>query len=393
MRKQITDSLASREQQMFTLLEQMVLTQSGTRNKAGVDRVGQLVRDFFADLPLRCQEVREEQYGNHLVFTTPAADRNSRENRQENILITGHMDTVFPQDTDFNWFRNDGATVHGPGVIDMKGGLVVTMFAVDALARAGILADIPLMLLFNSDEEVGSPSSMSLVEDLAGQAGCALVIECGGMEGQVVTGRRGKKGYRLEVEGQAGHAAFAGREKASAILELCRLVPEFENLNDPERGLVVNVGVITGGMGANTVAKNATALVDTRFCSPEDGIWLQHQLERLVEKTETAGTSATIVLTDQRPVMEQSAGNEELYALVRQQAEQLDIPVSEEVRQGVSDASNIAGQGVAVVDGLGPIGEHDHSSREYMLKDSLLQRCRLLAAVIFEIDRVGFAAS
>jgi glutamate carboxypeptidase len=391
MLKQIISTLAGQEEQMFALLEKMVLTQSGTRNKAGVDRVGQLVQDFFADLPLHCELVKEEQFGNHLVFTTAAADRNKEEGRQESILITGHMDTVFPEDTDFNWFRRDDDTVHGPGVIDMKGGLVVTMFAVQALGRAGLLAEIPLILLFNSDEELGSPSSNSLVEKLADQAGCALVTECGGMEGQVVTGRRGKKSFRIEVEGQAGHAAFAGKDKASAILELCRLVPELEKLNNPEQGLVLNVGVIAGGMGPNTVAKNATALVDTRFCTPVDGNGLQEQLEQLVAVTRTPGTRARVVFINQRPVLEQSAANQKLYAVIQQQAGQLGIPISEEVRQGVSDASNIAGQGVAVVDGLGPIGQHDHSSREYMLAASLLQRCQLLAATLFELNRTGFA--
>jgi glutamate carboxypeptidase len=386
MLSRVLHLLSDREREMFTILEEMVLVQSGTRNKKGVDRVGQVVEKYLADLPLSCKRVEQKQFGDHLVFTTPAAGR------RKYILITGHMDTVFPEDTDFNWYREDNSKIYGPGVIDMKGGLVVTMSAVRAIADAGLLEQIPLVLLFNTDEEIGSPTSIPLVEELARGACCGLVTECGGIEGQVVTGRRGKTGYRLDVQGRAGHAAFAGGDKASAILELCRLVPEFENLNDAETGQVVNVGVIEGGVGQNSVAEHAGALIDSRFCSAEQGESLQRDMYQLIAVPLTPGTSSRITITNRRPVMIQSAANQQLYAIIRQQADKLGIRISDELRQGVSDASNIAGQGVPVVDGLGPIGEHDHSNREYMLKDSLLERCRLLAASILELNRLNFSA-
>ncbi|MBW2328978.1 MAG: M20 family metallopeptidase [Deltaproteobacteria bacterium] len=379
--------LSDREQEMFTLLQKMVLIQSGTRNKKGVDRVGQLVGNYLADLPLSCKRIEQKQLGDHLVFTTPAAGLGKY------ILITGHMDTVFPEDTDFNWYREDTTKIYGPGVIDMKGGLVVTMSAVRALADTGLLEQIPLVLVFNSDEEIGSPTSIPLVEELARGACCALVTECGGIEGQVVTGRRGKTGYRLDVHGRAGHAAFAGKDKASAILELCRLVPEFENLNDAETGLVVNVGVIEGGVGQNSVAEHAGALIDSRFCSVEQGESLQRDIFQLAAVPGIPGTRSRITVTNRRPVMIQSAANQKLYSIIRQQAGKLGIRISDELRQGVSDASNIAGQGVPVVDGLGPVGENDHSDREYMIKDSLPARCRLLAASILELDRLNFSAT
>ncbi len=368
--------------EQFSLLERLVLIQSGTGNKAGVDRVGQTVRDFMKDLPLRCEVFPEKNVGDHLVFSTPAADRQGKY-----ILIAGHMDTVFPVDTDFNWYREDDKNVYGPGVIDMKGGLVVTMFAVRALARLGLLDEIPLVLLFNSDEETGSATSANLIRQLAEHAFCAFVTECGGMDGQVVTGRKGKAGYHLDVHGRAGHAAFAGIDKASAILELCRLVPALEKLNDLERGLVLNVGKIAGGIGANTVAEHACAEIDTRFGSKDSGIALQESIEQIVASKGIAGTSVRLSLVNQRPVMEQNELNRNLYEIVKQQAVRLRIPVRQEIRQGVSDGSNIAGQGVPVVDGLGPIGEHDHSNREYMIKSSLPERCLLLACSLLAVNK------
>ena len=151
MLNRVLNLLADREQELFTLLEKLVLVQSGTRNKQGVDQVGRMIEEYLADLPLNCRRVKEKDFGDHLVFTTPAAAH------EKYILITGHMDTVFPEDTDFNWYREDTRKIYGPGVIDMKGGLVVTMSAVRALADTGLLKQIPLVLVFTPDEEIASP--------------------------------------------------------------------------------------------------------------------------------------------------------------------------------------------------------------------------------------------
>jgi glutamate carboxypeptidase len=387
MPEEIEKYLTRNEPEMFSLLKKLVLIQSGTGNKKGVDSVGRVVQEFFTDVPLQCERFAQENVGDHLVFTTSQA----RLSGNKSILIVGHMDTVFPEKTSFNWYKEDTDKVLGPGVIDMKGGLVVTMFAVKALAKVVGLDQISLVLLFNSDEETGSATSTKLVEELAGRACCGLVTECGGLDGQVVTGRRGKTGYHLDVQGRAGHAAFSGREKASAILELCRLVPQIEGLNDLKRGLVVNVGRVEGGIGANTVAEHARAEIDTRFCTSSDGQILQKKIKQCVAAPGLNGTSASITMSGQRPVMEQTEGNKQLYAIIKQQADTLGISLCDEIRQGVSDGSNIAGQGIPVVDGLGPIGEYDHSDREYMLKESLLQRCQLLAASLVELNRINFS--
>jgi glutamate carboxypeptidase len=386
MNAAIGSFLRSSEQQMFALLEELVLIQSSTFNKKGVDQVGDCIESFLADLPFCCERFPQKQTGDHLVFSTPAAKR-----MQKHILLAGHMDTVFPENTDFNWYREDAEKVYGPGVIDMKGGLVLSMFASCALAHVGILENIPLVLLFNSDEETGSATSVELVEQLAGHACCGLVTECGGIEGQVVTGRKGKTGYHLEVRGRAGHAAFAGSNKASAILELCRLVPELENLNDPGQGHVLNVGRIEGGIGANTVAEYASAEIDTRYGSVAAGKILQQNIQRCVASQGIAGTEKQLVVANRRPVMEQTTANQQLYGIIKNKADALKISLKEEFRQGVSDGSNIAGQGVPVVDGLGPLGEHDHSNREYMIKSSMVARCQLLAESLPEINNYYFS--
>ncbi len=374
--------LTEHESEMFDLLRELVCIQSGTGNKPGVDLVGKAICRALDGLPLTCSTIRQDRFGDHLVFSTPAAK--SRKGKL-NILITGHMDTVFPKETDFNGYREDEHKVYGPGVIDMKGGLVVTIFAVKALAASGHLADLPIVLFFNSDEEMGSPTSIPVLQELAGCSKAALVTECGGLRGEVVTGRRGKRGYRVEVRGRAGHAAFAGRSKASSILELAHKTIALEALNDSKSGLVVNVGKVEGGIGANTVAAHATALIDTRYYSEADGVSLQREIELLCNKSVVEGTTTALSITNERPGMKPSNRNKKLFRIFKDQADLLNIPLLEEFRPGVSDANTLAGTGLAVLDGLGPVGEYDHSSNEYMIKESLPQRCRLLAASILNL--------
>ncbi len=373
-----------RKGEMFALLQELVTIQSNSLNKEGVDRVGRVVEQALAGLPLLCRRVRQHDFGDHLLFSTPAAMHGEAGTRK-NILITGHMDTVFPQDTDFNWYVEDENKAYGPGVIDMKGGLVVTIFALKALAASGVLADLPIMVLFNSDEEIGSPTSTPLLQELAMEACCGLVTECGGLQGEVVTGRRGKRGYHLEVHGRAGHAAFAGRNKASAIVEMARKILAMEALNDTESGLVVNVGTVQGGIGPNTVAEHATAEIDTRYCSEAVGQELRQQLDTIAAKNNVTGVSASLQVTHDRPLMKAGQANKKLFSLFAGQAKEFKIGLCEEFRAGVSDANTLAGAGVPVLDGLGPIGEHDHSDREYMDKASFIQRSQLLAATLPKI--------
>ncbi len=332
--QEITSYLGSHVQAMFTLLEELVCIQSHSLNKAGVDAVGRAVKKSLAGLPLSCTRHSQRKHGDHLVFATQAAEQNQGTGKK-NILITGHMDTVFPEDSPFNWYRDEEDRVQGPGVIDMKGGLVVTIFAIKALHAAGLLEKMPLMLLFNSDEEIGSPSSTPLIKDLAASCCCGLVTECGGMQGEVVVGRRGKRGYRLQVHGRAGHAAFAGQDKASAIIGLAHNILSMEALNDPEAGTVVNVGTVRGGIGPNTVPESAEAEIDSRYMSEEAGRILQEKLTEIAASTSVPGVSADLNVTHDRPLMKDSPANLELFRLFADVAKELNIPLQSEFRSGV----------------------------------------------------------
>lgn len=381
------------EQEMLDLLEELVCIQSGSRNKKGVDRVGKRVRLEMEPLGFSCKFQQETDYGNHLIARSRGTDQspdqapNQGENQsliqdKKQILITGHMDTVFPMDTAFNYYWENEAQCYGPGVADMKGGLVVGIFALKALARTGLLGNSPICFIFNSDEEIGSPSSRGLIQREARKSRLAYVLEAGGLSGEIVTGRKGSLSVRLAVEGKAGHAAFAGRDKASAILELAHKTIAIEAMNQPGKGISANVGLTEGGIGPNTVAQHARAALDFRYLEPGHGVQLKAQLEKIAGLQTLAGTRTFLEIAGSRPPMPQTPANTRLYHQIQSLAQALEIPVKSELRSGVSDANLIAEQGIPVIDGLGPIGAKDHSEDEYIEKKSLFDRTLLFAHIL-----------
>jgi glutamate carboxypeptidase len=371
--KNLTACLRDQEAAMNDALKRLVLIPSGTYNKAGVDRVCRAVCDLLDPLSLERRILPQENYGDMLIASTAAGGDDRR------ILLAGHMDTIFPEDSSFNGWRMDEDNVYGPGVIDMKGGLLVGIFAVKALAALGLLKDLPVTWLFNSEEEVGSPVSRSLFRAEAGRAAMAFVLECGGMKGEVVTGRKGRLGLKLTARGQAGHAAKVVEGKKSAILDLAHAIIGLEGLNGRFAGVSVNIGQAAGGIVPNSVPEEAWATVDVRFPSAEGLSFFQSHLNALMGKCRAAGMELAVEVVSRTPVMEATERNRALYAVIAEEAGEMGISVAEEFRAGVSDANTIAEAGTPVIDGLGPLGAHDHSDREYVIRKSLCQRSVLLA--------------
>lgn len=369
--------LKERRSDMFNLLRQLVCINSGSYNKPGVDAVGRVIVEALADCDLNLEVIETQPVGNPLIFRTPCPpDETGR------VLLVGHMDTVFPADTDFTDYREDASRAYGPGVVDMKGGLVAGIFVLKALSEAGLLKRLPLSFVLNGDEEIGSKYSKALILREARKSACAFILEGGGLNGEVVTGRKGNLSARLTVAGRAGHAAFAGPDKTSAIVEVAHKILAIEALNDPAAGTLANVGTVSGGIGPNTVAERAEALLDFRFVQPEDEDRLKTKLSEICSPIMVPGAAAELEILSGRPPMPFSEANQALYDRVHRIAGRLGIAIHPEFRSGVSDANFIAQAGTPVLDGLGPIGARDHSPDEYMLKESLTQRTLLLAAIL-----------
>jgi len=374
---------------MFKFLAQIVSTQSGTRNKKGVDEVGKLIKSSLKKTGLVFETHTQEDLGDHLVAKSFNIETSNTQYQKGQILITGHMDTVFPKDTDFNFYKEDDIRCYGPGVIDMKGGLVVGIYALKALHAARLLNDIPLKFIFNSDEEIGSPTSKDLIKQEAKKSRVAFVLEAGGLANEIVTGRKGNISISLTVKGKAGHAAFAKKEKSSAILELSHKIIAIEQLNDPVIGISANVGKIFGGIGPNTIPEKAEAIIDFRFLDPKDQAQLHTRIRKIASSQTIPGTESFVKLISTRPAMPQSAANKALFLKVKQIAQYMNIQLKSELRQGVSDANIIADTGTPVLDGLGPIGAKDHSEDEYMEKSSFLERTILFAEVLYAMFSEG----
>jgi glutamate carboxypeptidase len=373
--------VAQKEWELFSLLGQLCGINSHTPNRDGTNEVGRAIRQAFLDIDLPggvTVEVEERaEVGDILLVRTEACQRHEKQ-----ILFCGHMDTVFPETCGFDCVRPAGPKVVGPGVIDMKGGLVVAMYAAATLGHLGLLADMPVAFLFNSDEETGSLHSRDAILREAARSAFAFVFECGGLGGEVVTGRKGKVTYRVDVEGKAAHPGVIGgrgQGKSSAILAMAHKIVGLEALNEPEKGLSVNVGAVRGGTAANIVPDRAEALVDTRHVYRADGRHLDQAVRHVVEAAHAPGTHGSYAVVSERPAMEQNRANRTLFAVVRETGAALGQEIEEEFRGGVSDANFIAEARCPVIDGMGPCGDKDHSHEEYMVRASLMERTVLTA--------------
>ena len=380
--EEIESFLTSRETDMFAFLEEIITIQSGSHNKAGIDRTASTIVRAFQGLDVSTQTIEQQLQGNNLVVRS-----NAQPTAEKQVLLVGHMDTVFPEDTDFNWYRADNDKCYGPGVVDMKGGLVVGIYALKALQKLSLLKQIPITFIFNSDEEIGSRNSIDLIQREANSSAFAFVLEAGGLENEVVTGRKGNLTIEIHIEGRAGHAAFATKNKPSAILEMAHKIIAFESLNDFDKGITINVGKIEGGIGSNTIPEFSSAQVDFRFVDPSDLRNLEVKVTEMANKVIVPGTQSRVDFITGRPPMQQSQGNKRLFQTTADIANHMGYPVKEQYRFGVSDANFIADLKVPVIDGLGPIGGRDHSRDEYMIKQSLLKRTILLACSIIECWR------
>jgi len=362
------------------LFREMVLINSHSANTAGINKVGDLAVSRMPELLNR--RVHTDENGvNHHIFTGAAPGSG-------HVLLVGHLDTVFPVESPFNYFEEREDRVHGPGTIDMKGGVVVIIEALRVLDALGLLEKVPLKCLFNGDEEVGSPRSQTLVRELGEGALSALLFEAGGPDNQVVIGRRGVVRYKLTATGQARHAGVKEGPKASAIVELSRLILALEALNDLSRGISINVGVISGGIANNIVPDLAQATFEFRFRQPEVEKEVVARIQELAASVTTPGCGASFEVHHRRPCMVPVPGTDELVRNLQEAARLLGKKVETEHRGGASDGNFLSEMGVPVVDGLGPAGDMDHSDKEYAVTETVFERIELTALLLARLAGV-----
>jgi len=371
--------LAGQRPAMKALLARLVAQNSFTRNTAGVNAVADLVAAELSRIGLSLERIPGVRFGDHLFFKSRAPGPPA--------FLVGHTDTVFAPGT-FEGWREEGELGCGPGAFDMKGGLVVALFALEALRRAGLLDRVPVRGLFVSDEEVGSPESQPLTRERAGGAACALGLESGRPGDLVVTRRKGLAALEVAARGAAAHAGNEHEKGRNAIWAVARFVDRVQGLTDYARGVTVNVGRIEGGTTRNTVPATARCEVDLRFLTVKDGDRLQEGVARAATEAAVAGTRVDVARVSFRPPLERTDASAALAAEVGACQAECGLGSGEApLAGGGSDASTTGAAGVPSVDGLGPRGAGFHTPEEQVDLGSLVPKAAAL--VRFLARRAG----
>lgn len=357
---------------MLNMLEEIVNIDSGSYDKAGVDRFGQYLIECYERLGFKSEVHHNETIGNHVLLT-------HSESTSQSILILAHLDTVFKAGTAAERpFKIENNLAFGPGVIDMKASHVMLYYAVQELLDAGAEDIIKnIVIFFNSDEEIGSMNSRKIIEHLSKDKDYALVLEPARKDGSIVSSRRGTGKFELNVTGKAAHSGLNPESGVNANIELAHKIIEIEKLSKPLEDLHVSVVQIEGGEASNIISPSAHATIDVRISTIEQGLEIEEQLLEIANHPTLEGTEVTINGEITRPPMPYTAEIAETVEIIKSEAEKLHIDLHDTFAGGASDASFPASHGVTTIDGLGPIGGAQHSDDEYLEVESLFERTQL----------------
>lgn len=377
----LTDWLAlakSHKTELFDLIEKLVLIETPTSDKAANDYISSIAADLMKSLGGDVKVHTQDKYGDHVTAEWPSSEGGTN----QHAFIVGHLDTVWPIGTleRMGYAEQDGR-LYGPGVLDMKAGIATTIIGLRALQKEGLWPDRPIKILFNTDEEVGSPSSRPLVEELAKGAEYALIMEPGQAgAGALKTQRKGLGEFRLHVEGKASHAGAFPERGASAIHELSHRIIELQAMNDWPNGITVNTGLISGGSARNTIPASAEAVIDVRVRTNEQAAEIESTIRALTPTIE--GTSLTITGGFHRPPMERTPELAELARKLIGWSNDFGFELTEESTGGGSDANLTAAMGVPSADGLGSKGLNPHAEGENIEISEQVNRLALFMKAI-----------
>jgi glutamate carboxypeptidase len=380
-RSDIIDWLSGQEGAMLALLEEVVNLDSGSYDKAGVDAVGERFRRFFAEHGIETTMHPRTEHGDALVATVPGAGGGNRP-----IVLMGHRDTVFPKgEAGRRPFAIADGRAYGPGVADMKAGLVMNAFVLAAYRRFGG-APAPLVGLVTSDEEIGSPSCRGLIEDTARGARAVFNAEPGRPSGNVVTGRKGGVFMECDLVGKAAHSGGNFAEGASAILEAAHKTVALAAVTDLEAGVTLNVGLVSGGQSVNTVAPSCRLGIDLRYVHPPQREAAMARIAAIVAASTVPGTSATLAIRGEFLPLVPDPASTALFDGYREAAAEFGLAVAGEFAGGCADSGFTSAVGCPTLCSVGPVGGKAHSPEEYLEVASMVPRALGLALAIARLS-------
>ncbi|MET7378325.1 M20 family metallopeptidase [Streptomyces sp. NPDC005526] len=377
-------------------LAELVAIDSGSHSPDGVDRVADRVQARLARLGFRVRrvplpDVRGRRTGDALVARKQGRLTEAEGGRR--ILLAAHMDTVFEDGTAAaRPFSLEGSTAYGPGVCDDKGGLVAGLTALDILAQAGVDEYAELVFLATPDEEIGSPASRAVTEDAADGVHYGLGLEGARENGDLVIARKGVADFRLTVTGRAAHAGIEPHRGANAALAAAHLVVALQALNGRWDEVTVNVGVVRAGTRPNIVCAEAELHLEVRAATLAGLRRAERAIEEIARHPAVPGTSVHVERLDLCPPMEDTPAARRMFEEASSAAASLGFHIGVTATGGVGDANLIAGTGVPVLDGLGPVGGADHTPQEWLDTSSVPQRVALLAALVAALGAAGSEA-
>ena len=387
---QITAWLASQQQAMIDLLRQTVDIDSGSYNKPGIDAVGAAIEAWLATQDIPTERVAQSKHGDcirALVGAEPASG--SLTNAPTNIVLMGHRDTVFPDgETQRRPFTIKDGIAFGPGVADMKAGLVMNAFVLAAFRKFGG-APAPLVGLFTGDEEIGSPEGRPVIEAEARRARVVFNSEPGRVSGNVVTGRKGGVFSAFRITGKAAHSGGNFQDGISAIGELAQKITAIHALTDLERGITLNVGLVSGGQSVNTVAPWAEGQIDLRYVTPADRDEIMGKIEAIMARSFIPGTKAELTIKGEFLPLNQTPTAKKLFELYVQSAADTGFATDGEFTGGCADSGFTAAVGAPTICAVGPVGGKAHSPDEFLRVDSLVPRAQAMARAILRLEQAG----
>lgn len=380
-RARLLDWLGGQQQAMQDLLHRIVDIDSGSRDEAGILAVAQALRERLeaAGVAVRFEDVPGYGVLLHADVVGPDGDGPAE---GAPIYLMGHMDTVFPAGTVARRpFRVEEGRAYGPGVADMKSGLVLNVFVAEAFARCGGLK-APLKLFFSCDEEIGSPATRQTIMDTVRGARAVFNAEPGRVSGNLVTSRKGSMAVEFEVQGVAAHAGINHAAGASALEAMARKLLALHALTDPATGTTTNVGVLHGGIVPNMVAPHAKAELDVRYTAQTDPDALMERIRAIVEEESVPRTQGRV--TAVRRTLPMAPTPDALLQLYRRGAQSLGFDVQGEFTGGAADSGLTASVGVPTLCATGPVGGHPHTEREYCELATFVPRAQAVALAIFD---------
>ncbi|MET8583475.1 M20 family metallopeptidase [Streptomyces collinus] len=375
----------AQQSQYLTDLAQIVAIDSGSYSAEGVNQVADWVQARLQRLGFTVERVPHQHPGLDVGDTVVARKRGrlAPADGGRTIMLAAHMDTVFESGTAAERpFRIVGSTAYGPGVCDDKGGLLAGLTALGILQEQGIHDYAELVFLATPDEEIGSPASRKVTEEVARGVDYALGLEGARENGDLVIARKGIADFRVKVTGRAAHAGIEPERGANAALCAAHLVVALQALNGHRDQVTVNVGVVRAGTRANIVCPEAELHIEVRAATEAGIRWAEQAINDLTQHPAVPGTAISVERMDLCPPMEDTPASRHLLEQATAAAAALGFEIGAAATGGVGDANLIAGQGTLVLDGLGPVGGADHTPEEWLDTSSVPERVALLALLI-----------